>query len=160
MVPKSRYFRILTSISLAATLCFALACGGEDTSSESAAPSAPSAPARKAPAAEPAPEAEVTEKQVPGNFPNDIPIYPGAESEQSLGIPGGPMLAAFSSSDDPATVLTFYKSELASSGWEIDDPGDGVGALRANKEDRSLTIRVDGTSSGSTSIAIVVRTQG
>ena len=160
MVPKSRHIRILTTTSLAATLCFVLACGGEDTSSQSAAPSASSAPARKAPAAAPAPKAHVAEKVVPGSFPNDIPVYPGAETQQSLGIPGGPMLAAFSSSDDPATILTFYKSELASSGWEIDNPGDSIGALRANKKDRSLTIRVDGTPSGSTSIAIVVRGQG
>ena len=157
MSASARRFRINTAGFLAAAFTLVLACGGDDGGSQpSASSSAPAATARESTGATPVPDPQITEREIPDGFPKDVPLYPGAQSERSLGMPGGPTLAAFSSDDDPATVLAFYASHLPAEGWEITNGGDGRKALRANKDGRSLSIRADAKPGEMTNIAIVV----
>ena len=147
--------RIVSAGFLTPVLCFALGCGGDDGGTQEAAPSE-AKPAKAAKAKEETPDVKITDSGVPGDFPSDVPIYPGAEPQRSLGIPGGPMIAAFSSDDDAETILTYYVNELPGAGWTVTEEGKGPGALRASKANRSLNIRADGKPSGATTIAIVV----
>ena len=159
MFATSRRIRTACAASIIALFGLALGCGGaEDSASTPAAPAA-EAPKKAAPPTPPPPAAKVVERELPENFPKDIPLYPGAQSERSLGIPGGPTLAAFSSSDSPETVLAFYIAKLSGDGWMIDDEGGGRSALKATKGKRAINIRVDAKSSGETAIAIVSTTR-
>ena len=155
MIATVRHCRIATAGSLAAVLSLVVACGGDEGSTAQAP--APAATIQKAAEEKPpAPKATVTENRIPDDFPGDVPLYPGAESERSLGIPGGPTLVAFSSDDDAESILAFYVRELPGEGWTLIDAGAGRGALKASKEKRSLNIRVDAKPSGPTAIAIMV----
>jgi len=159
MFTTTRAFQIASAGSLVAILSLVLACGGDDGGSEpSATESTPSAQAPKAPAAPkaPVPAPKVTDKGLPDGFPSDIPLYPGAKSERSLGIPGGPTLAAFSSGDDVESVLSFYTDQLSGAGWEVSETGGQNRGIRASKDGRSVNIRVDARPEGTTNIAIVV----
>lgn len=157
MFVTSRRVRSACAASIVALFGFALGCGGDDdTSSPAAAPAAPAAeaPQAAAPPSPPSPAAKVTSRELPESFPKDIPLYPGAQSEVSLGMPGGPTLAAFTSSDSPETVLAFYVAELSSDGWTIEDEGGGRAALKASKENRSINIRAGKKATGETNISI------
>lgn len=154
MFATSRCVRNACAASLVALLGLALGCGGEEEAASPAAAPAAEAPEAAAPPSPPPPAAKVTERELPESFPKDIPLYPGAQSEVSLGMPGGPTLAAFTSSDSPETVLAFYIAELSNDGWTIEDEGGERAALKATKKNRSLNIRAGKKASGETTISI------
>jgi len=54
---------------------------------------------------------------IPKDFPEDIPIYKGAEVQTSLQIPGGFSIVMFSK-DNVKTVASALKSDIADNGWE------------------------------------------
>ena len=154
MFTTTRAFQIASAGSLVAILSLVLACGGDDGGNEPSATE--STPSAQAPPKAPVPASTVTDKGLPDGFPSDIPLYPGAKSERSLGIPGGPTLAAFSSGDDVESVLSFYTDQLSGAGWEVSETGGQNRGIRASKDGRSVNIRVDARPEGTTNIAIVV----
>ena len=70
-------------------------------------------------------EAKVEFKQtdkLPDNFPSDFPVYEAAKLEGYWTASGeniDGISAIWKTSDDPADLITFYKSELLKNGWEM-----------------------------------------
>jgi len=55
---------------------------------------------------------------VPDSFPKDVPIYPGAEIVSSTSMAQMGMASVqWSTADDTAAVVAYYKRELAANGW-------------------------------------------
>lgn len=70
--------------------------------------------------------------KLPENFPSDFPQYAGAKVESSLtgsqtGTAGG-FWVTFSTPDEMAKVVQFYKTELKNKGWTVTGTMD-VGAV-------------------------------
>jgi hypothetical protein len=133
--------------TLVACLGLALVSGcNEKPQSQAKAPAAPS-PAMQAaqpePAPTPEPEVAQTSKpgQLPGDFPSDIPVYPGATSDQGLSIPGQGMLVTFNTVAAPSDVVAFYDEELPKRGWTV-QAGDSEHRIVAHKGDREASIMI------------------
>ena len=102
-------------------------------------------PIAKAPTQPPPPLEEQLKRVVdlPDEFPRDAPVYPGAVAN-STGLRNGRVHAVFSTSDSTADVLTWYKRELSTAGWE-DTAEIDVGehkVLQAFKDNRELKIMI------------------
>jgi len=57
-------------------------------------------------------------------IPSDFPIYPGARLDSAIASDSGPCLsvtATWSTSDDAARVIAFYRHALATGPWTITD---------------------------------------
>lgn len=57
-----------------------------------------------------------TGTQIPDSFPNDIPLYPNAEVNQSIEV-GNAFQVALQSGDDVNKVVTYYKTEMEKNEW-------------------------------------------
>lgn len=104
-------------------------------------------------------------KELPAEWPNDIPTYPGASIESSFKGEKQLVNVNFSSQDESEKVIQFYKEQLASKGWQADSSegffplGGGIGV--AQKDDRRLSVTILATSKpeetgAKTSITIAV----
>lgn len=61
-------------------------------------------------------------KEIPGNFPKDIPIYPGSKptgSYVATGTDNG-LVVGLETTDDFNKVAAYYLSELKKNGWQVD----------------------------------------
>ena len=80
---------------------------------------------------------------LPDNFPQDIPIYPGAELSKvrsHFGVSGG-LTAVFTTSDAPGKVASEYSDFLAAEGWVTDRSTMGDGEMIfADKDGRTLIV--------------------
>ena len=146
-------------ISFALGSCLALGCGGEKSETPrrarrggsrgrtSARPPAPGGTARSI-------DAWLTE--LPANFPEDVPQYPGAEVVNARGTSEAGSSAGFSTSDDPAKVASYFADALAAQGWSTQrvDAPEGT-MVFADKGERSATYGV-GTAEGKTQIDLLV----
>jgi hypothetical protein len=88
-------------------------------------------------------------KTIPANFPKDIPVYKNAKvTDVQPPPPGMPPAAALyvvflETSDSKATVLEFYKRELAAAGWKLEKAFSGSpDAFHGMKGDRMLSVGV------------------
>ena len=72
-------------------------------------------------------------------LPEDIPLYPNATNVVTMEA-----MATFTSPDDPATVADFYRTELATLGWnpETDESMGGIIMQTWTKEGRQLTLTI------------------
>jgi hypothetical protein len=137
--------------------CLALACGGEKT--ETPAPAATTeVPAAGAPVQ---PEKiEIIEDvwltELPENFPDDIPRYPGAEVVKARPASESGISVGFSTSDDPAKVAAYFADQFAAQGWATNrvDAPEGI-MVFADKGDRSATYGV-ASAEGKTQIDLLV----
>jgi hypothetical protein len=134
-------------ISVALGSCLALGCGGEKSETPAPAPTPPAATGQ-APAAAKPPEAPVLMEDVwvtdlPANFPADLPRYPGAEVLKARPTSEAGISVAFTTSDDPAKVATYYADQLAAQGWATNrvDAPEGI-VVFADKGQRSATFGV------------------
>jgi hypothetical protein len=135
-------------------------CGGE--SEEPAAPEAPAAapaqPAAKQPRpAGPGAQEVVTSDELPTNFPDDLPRYPGAEVKNSRTTGKVGMSVLMTSSDPVDQVSQFLADALAGEGWstEIREAPKGTTIL-ADKGDRTAVTEIRSAKNGSTRILVVV----
>jgi hypothetical protein len=154
-------------LSASVALCAGvLACGGDDTPTEpEAAPAAPAAEAnaprkekKKAEQAE-APVLDETglsmsmgdEAAIPEDFPQDIPLYPGARPTATMSEDGEGTLVTFDIDDGPEKVYDFYQQKLADGGWEIASSASmgGQWMISALKGERAAHISIAGEGSGS-----------
>jgi hypothetical protein len=143
-----------TGILIALGSCLALGCGGD--TSETPAPDAGSAAAPSgAPAAPPAID-DIWVAELPANFPEDVPRYPGADVTKARPSTEGGWSVGFSSPDDPAKVAAYFADAFAAQGWSTQrvDAPEGI-MIFADKGDRSATYGV-GTSEGKTQIDLLV----
>lgn len=92
---------------------------------------------------------------LPNNFPKDVPVYPGAEVQGTIGASGsnGDGSMTTMTTKDPADqVYGFYKDKLGSAGWATEQTLFGVSF---KKSDRLVTVLAN-ESDGETSIILSV----
>jgi hypothetical protein len=138
-------------ISIALGSCLGLGCGREK--SEEPAEAKSEEPAAEAAAlgwvvgSEGFPDFHALPTvELPGNFPEDVPLYPGAravkappDAESANGWVG-----QFSTPDDPAKIYAKLADDFAAQGWSTQS-GDGADAIMlfATKGDRSVTYALE-----------------
>jgi hypothetical protein len=89
--------------------------------------------------------------KVPEDFPEDIPVYPGATPIIHTSVKGGRMLQ-LKTSDAIDKVRAFYKEKLKAEGWkeESESSTDAIKLLNNTKDTRTLSVVItqgdDGTS--------------
>jgi hypothetical protein len=138
----------------------ALACGGEKSETPKAEPAAPAAPAAAAPAEPAAPSgtpiADAWISELPANFPDDVPQYPGAEVVKARPTFEDGVVVGFSTPDDPNKVASYFADAFAAKGWSTNrvDAPEGT-MIFADKGGRSATYGVS-TVDGKTQIDLLV----
>lgn len=103
------------------------------------------------------PEGEAAD--IPEEFPNDLPMYPGAVAAQSKGAvaDGVPMAAVQLQSDDsPKEVYDFYMEKFEREGWTIEtrEGFEGRNAVSATNGECSATMLAAPNEEGGTSIFV------
>ena len=136
MIRPTTLVRGLALASLALTLSVA-GCGGEEKSETAPAP-APTTPAQAAApeeAVKPPPVTRAQEREraaaepgvplreelraevdVPGDYPDDAPVYPGATASRVETFQGS-VNVTFVTGDPADQVVSFIESDLAAKGW-------------------------------------------
>lgn len=140
--------RIVAIACGAAALAFVLGCGqppeqkGTETSQEepSAAAKTPRSPA---PAGEVVNPNVVRSKELPANFPDDVPQHPDANVIESRATSDLGLSVYLVVPDDASEVASFYADSLASEGWSTDirRMPDGT-AVFADKGNRTAAVMV------------------
>ena len=108
----------------------------------------------------PAGEVEIIEDvwltELPENFPDDIPRYPGAEVVKARPASEEGLSVGFSTTDDPAKVAAYFADQFAAQGWATNrvDAPEGI-MVFADKGDRSATYGV-ASAEGKTQIDLLV----
>jgi len=80
---------------------------------------------------------------LPENFPNDIPVMPGAVVKMAMAS-GGNLSVHFSVKASPADAMKFYEDNLKAKGWKIDatmNMGDAT-MVSAEKEKRKCVLNI------------------
>ncbi|MBW2495120.1 MAG: hypothetical protein JRE43_10250 [Deltaproteobacteria bacterium] len=97
------------------------------------------------------------EVELPGEFPDDVPIFPGSTPMASMSSPDEGMIVTFKSSKVQQEIFDFYRSGLADEGWEIlEDPTMGSRlAFDAVKDTRKVSVVVAGTK-GDSRVSVIV----
>ncbi|MEK7152088.1 MAG: hypothetical protein AAB523_03275 [Patescibacteria group bacterium] len=98
---------------------------------------------------------------LPDNWPNDAPKYPNASIQYSgssnpqTGEAGA--MVMFTTPDKQQTVVDFYKRELASEGWKIEQTlvMGTVTMLVAQKDERTFGVQI-ATDEGSGQVSVTV----
>jgi hypothetical protein len=142
-------------------------CGSEE-SERAAAPAPQPEAAAPAPAAAPAapapPEtAEVAPEwsgELPPDFPEDVPRYPGSRVASARGTADMGVVVSFDSPDGIETVAKFYADGLAASGWQTQIQASSEGTLViADKEGRQAHAFVHPGGQGTLVDIIVARVE-
>ncbi len=96
------------------------------------------------------------EVEIPDEFPEDVPIFPGSRPMASMSAPDG-FIVTFKSSETQQDIFDFYQSSLVESGWEIlDEPVfRSPLSLDAVKENRKISVVVAGTK-GDSRVSVIV----
>jgi hypothetical protein len=98
--------------------------------------------------------------KLPDNWPSDAPKYPNASIQYSgssnpqTGEEGSAIV--FTTSDTLQNVVDFYKKELASSGWKIEQTAN-VGSstvISAAKDTRTLGVYISDAGNGQVSVTV------
>ena len=98
--------------------------------------------------------------EIPEEFPNELPIYPGSAPAQGKGAvsDGVPMAAVqFQTSDSPTQVYDFYVDKLSNDGWTIEER-EGFAdknAVSATNGECTATVLAAPNRDGTTSIFVL-----
>lgn len=155
-------------ISIALGSCLALGCGSEESekpagekSEEPAAGAAAPIPVVNLAMVDPTglPDFDTLPTiELPGNFPEDVPRYPGARTVNATADASSPndWVAQFSTPDDPAKVNANLVDAFAAQGWSTEsmDTSDGI-MLYANKGNRFATYALS-TAKGTTVVSLIL----
>jgi hypothetical protein len=104
--------------------------------------------------------AEGSTATIPEEFPNEIPIYPGAMASQGKGTisEGVPMAAVqLETSDSPEEVYEYYKDQLNRNGWTIQEREglEGKNAVSATNGKCTATIMAAPADDGGTLVFLL-----
>ena len=94
---------------------------------------------------------------LPENFPNDIPVMPGAIVKMAIAT-GGNLSVHFSVKAAPADAMKFYEENLKAKGWKIDatmNMGD-ASMVSAVKEKRKCVLNIAKEDGGGTIVQVMV----
>lgn len=146
-------------ISLAVGSCLALGCSSEKSEEPAGEKSEAPAAAAQAPVwtSDAMPNfATLPTIELPGNFPNDVPLYAGARAVKANNDSETNWVAQFVTPDDPDKVYANLSDVLAVQGWSTErgDVPDGV-ILYANKGDRSVTYAMESVK-GQTAVSLII----
>ncbi len=159
--------RIGPGPALALALLVSWGCGGESQEGSSGEAEAPSwsVEATPSPGKEGArpenPSIPPPSREIPADFPVDVPQYPDADVQAARKAMGSGMSISLQSSDDVDKVAGFYADGFAAQGWATDIRRTADGhAIFADKEGRRASALVrpgaDGTGSR-VEVVIVLR---
>jgi hypothetical protein len=100
--------------------------------------------------------------EIPENFPDEVPIYPGAVPARGKGaeVDGTPLAAVhLMSLDSPEQVFGFYRDKLESDGWTIlDREGDAErNAIMASKGKCRVNVLAAPSDDGGSNIIVVTK---
>jgi hypothetical protein len=94
-----------------------------------------------------------TNLDLPADFPDDIPVYPGLSLHSVAPVPGGGLSVSGRTEDEMAEVAAFYAREMAASGWTDNSPAQAVATqrtLRFTKGARNAMLNLVPTDPGTT----------
>ena len=113
---------------------------GEPQASEAPAPAESAAPPDELRHTPPDPEAVGVE----GDLPADVPVPASAQATHPPLIAAGTTRASYDSVEPLAALHSFYKEELAKSGWALGDERalEGQVLLSASKDARKLSVAI------------------
>lgn len=97
---------------------------------------------------------------LPSNWPSDAPTYPNASIQYSgtnnpqTGAEGSAVV--FLTEDSMQIVVDFYKKELASNGWKVENTATigGATVLAALKDTRTLGVYISDVGNGQVSVTV------
>jgi hypothetical protein len=158
---------------LGALVALTLACGSGEKeaatqpSATTPTPAAPTSPPAEGQAQQGAAQrranvpAQITQGELPDDFPSDLPVFPDAQPRNSMMV-GGSGLLLLGTSASVADVLSHYREQLPSQGWTVDAVTEGAGgtkaSVRAHKESRNATISISQAKDGAgTEIGIALK---
>jgi hypothetical protein len=148
-----RLHRIGSAGSLVLLLATGLACGGDEPEP---------LPDQDTPARLSSVAAQRTGpgEEVPEDFPEDVPFYPGAETVSAVWHPDrGAGSAQLTSTDSPEDVAQWYRERLPEEEWTLGESEGASGAIRlpAWKGGNQLMVSLEADEpDGGTSIRINV----
>ncbi len=101
---------------------------------------------------------------VPAGWPEDVPVYAGADVQYSgtsnpqTGEAG--LVLILLSTDDPATITDFYETSLTAAGWTMQGTlqNAGTSIFSAVKDNRTVGMSITGAE-GATTISIGIETK-
>lgn len=104
--------------------------------------------------------AEGSTATIPEEFPDEIPIYPGAMASQGKGMTSEdvPMAAVqLETSDSPEEVYEFYMDQLSRNGWTIQEREslEGKNAVSATNGKCTATILATPSEDGGTLVFLL-----
>jgi len=99
---------------------------------------------------------------IPEEFPNDVPIYPGSVPAQGRGITseGVPMAAVkLYTTDSAEEVYEFYKDKFSGDGWTISprENLEGKNAVSATNDGCTVTMLAAPAEDGGTTIFMITK---
>ena len=127
-------------------------------------PSQPAAPARPKSAATPGAGSTLAEQlrvevDVPDEYPDDAPIYPGSQAS-SVRKQGSTVILGFGTMDSPAEVQSYIETDLGNEGWDVQETQEmpnGV-LVVGSKGGRKISVLIAGVhgNSGDANTLIMV----
>ncbi len=153
-------------ISIALGSCLGLGCGREKSEEPAGAKSEePTAGAAAPPwVVEPDERPDfdaLPTVELPGNFPEDVPRYPGARAVKAPpnAESANGWVGQFSSPDDPAKIYANLADAFAAQGWSTEHhDASGGTMLNATKGDRSVTYALESIKGKTVLTLIIVET--
>lgn len=94
---------------------------------------------------------------LPENFPNDIPVMPGAVVKMAVNT-GGNLSVHFSVKASPADAMKFYEENLKAKGWKIDatmNMGESS-MVSAEKDKRKCVLNIAKEDGGGVMVQVMV----
>ena len=97
------------------------------------------------------------EVDLPKEFPDDVPVFPGSMAMASMSSPDEGVIVTFKSTDDQQAIFDFYQSGLEKAGWDlVEDTTFGNRlAFDALKDSRKVSVVVAGTK-GDSRVSVIV----
>ena len=94
---------------------------------------------------------------VPGSFPTDVPLYPGAKPMASMSAGREGTMVTFKTTDSQQEIFEFYQTQLAEQGWKVAEEESFGGQLElvGLKDSRKTTVSISGTK-GDSRISVIV----
>ena len=97
------------------------------------------------------------EVEIPDEFPDDVPIFPGSTPMASMLAPDEGIIVTFKSGEKQQDIFDFYQSSLVEGGWVVLEERifQSPLSLDAGKDDRKVSVVVTGTE-GDARISVIV----
>lgn len=92
------------------------------------------------------------------DFPDDLPLYPGARATASVSAEGKGDMVTLETGDGPSEIFEFYREQLRDQGWKIEGETTfgGQHMLAAAKQDRRASVVITGSEGEASQIMLTV----